>query len=59
MAAAFVMLDRRFIAENFFISLLVVHPEFRRKGVARQLIEFAEKLCSSNKVFTSINSKKL
>jgi len=55
MAVAFVVLDRRFIIENFFISLLVVHPDFRRKGVARQLIEFAEKSCPSNKVFTSTN----
>jgi GNAT superfamily N-acetyltransferase len=56
MAVAFVVLDRRFIIENFFISLLVVHPDFRRKGVATRLIEYAEKMCPSNKVFTSTNS---
>ncbi len=53
--AAFVVLDRRFIVENFFISLLIVHPDFRRKGIAKKLIGRAEKECPLAKIFTSTN----
>ncbi|HVU14961.1 MAG TPA: GNAT family N-acetyltransferase [Phototrophicaceae bacterium] len=47
------------LAENFFdhyfIELLVVHPEQRRKGAATTLIRHLEKIVPDEKLFTSTN----
>jgi ribosomal protein S18 acetylase RimI-like enzyme len=41
--------------ENCFISLVIVHPEFRRQGAARDLIQHIECHCPTQKLFTSTN----
>ncbi len=39
----------------YFIDLVVVHPEMRRRGVARAMIEWMERKLAGNKLFTSTN----
>jgi GNAT superfamily N-acetyltransferase len=39
----------------YFIDLIVVHPEVRRRGAARAMIEWMEKKVSGNKLFSSTN----
>lgn len=39
-----------------FIEMLAVAPEHRRKGVASALIQHAEKLCTTDRIFTSTNT---
>jgi len=50
----FVVLEQTFFS-NGFISLLVVHPDFRRRGVATALMRIAERDCPTPKLFTSTN----
>lgn len=40
---------------NSFIELVIVDPQFRRKGVAKGLIQFIEKNVPDAKLFTSTN----
>lgn len=44
--AGFAVVERSFFAQNM-ISMLVVHPEKRRKGVGQALIQFAESMPAS------------
>ena len=39
----------------YFIDLLVVHPELRRKGLGRLLIKAMEKRCVDKRLYTSTN----
>ena len=50
----FVILEQSFYAYGF-ISLLFVHEEHRRVGVATSLMTHAEGLCTTPKLFTSTN----
>ena len=50
----FIVLDYTFYACGF-ISLLYVHPDFRRQGIGSQLIRHAETICQTEKLFTSTN----
>ena len=52
--AGFLVWNRDFYG-FFFIDLLVVHPEFRRRGVAKALLKAMEAKCKGLKLFTSTN----
>jgi ribosomal protein S18 acetylase RimI-like enzyme len=41
--------------DNCFISLVIVHPEFRRLGAAKHLITYIEHHSPTQKLFTSTN----
>jgi ribosomal protein S18 acetylase RimI-like enzyme len=40
---------------NGFISMLYVHPDFRRRGFGRELMKHLERSCKTGKLFTSTN----
>jgi ribosomal protein S18 acetylase RimI-like enzyme len=50
----YVLTDESFF-EQFFVRLLMVHQEFRRRGLATTLMRAAELDCQSGKLFTSTN----
>ncbi len=50
----FVILDYTFYTCGF-ISLLYVHPDFRRQRIGSELIRHAEAMCQTEKLFTSTN----
>lgn len=41
--------------EQYFIELVVVHPDQRRKGVASALMQHIERIVPADKLFTSTN----
>jgi len=45
--------------DQFFVRLLIVHPDFRRRGLATALMRAAELDCQSGKLFTSTNLSNL
>jgi GNAT superfamily N-acetyltransferase len=51
---AFLVWNRDFYG-YYFIDLLVVHPELRRKGLGRLLIKAMEKRCVGQRLYTSTN----
>ena len=52
--AGFVVVERSFYG-HAFISLIVVHPDYRRRGTAYALIRHVESTCPAEKLFTSTN----
>ena len=50
----YAMLEYSFF-DNGFVPLVYVAPEYRRRGVAGQLIAFIENLCQRPKLFSSTN----
>lgn len=50
----FVTLTQNFFG-NYFIELLIVHPEKRHNGVATALMRHVEKIVPEDKLFTSTN----
>jgi ribosomal protein S18 acetylase RimI-like enzyme len=42
-----------------FISMLYVHPDYRRRGVGTKLMQHLQSLCSTSKLFTSTNLSNL
>ena len=38
-----------------FVDLLYVHPDHRRKGIGAALMRYAERICTTEKLFTSTN----
>ena len=43
------------VAQGSEVPLVYIAPEYRRRGVAGQLIEFIENLCQRPKLFSSTN----
>jgi ribosomal protein S18 acetylase RimI-like enzyme len=56
--AGFGILEQTFYGQGF-ISLLIVHPDNRRKGVATALIRRMESACPTKKLFTSTNESNI
>lgn len=54
----FVIADESFF-EQFFVRLLLVHPDFRHRGIASALMRAAELDCQTEKLFTSTNQSNL
>jgi ribosomal protein S18 acetylase RimI-like enzyme len=54
----FAIVDQSFFG-RYFVSLLIVHPEERRRGVATALMSYIEKTCPAEKLFTSTNQSNL
>ncbi|MCC6697390.1 MAG: GNAT family N-acetyltransferase [Candidatus Hydrogenedentes bacterium] len=50
----FMVLEETFYG-HAFISFLIVHPGHRREGIASALIEYAESIAPTDKLFTSTN----
>jgi ribosomal protein S18 acetylase RimI-like enzyme len=44
---------------NGFISMLMVHPDYRRRGVGAKLMQHFESICQTAKLFTSTNLSNL
>ncbi len=45
--------------DNGFVSMLYVHPEYRRRGVGMALMRHLESACQTAKLFTSTNLSNL
>jgi ribosomal protein S18 acetylase RimI-like enzyme len=54
----FTVLDYSFYG-NGFVSLLVVRPDFRRQGVASELLKHMESICTTGKLYTSTNESNM
>jgi len=54
----FVIFDQSFF-ENTFVKLLIVHEDYRRKGVGTALMRHVEKICLTEKLFTSTNESNI
>lgn len=54
----FAVLTRHFFGE-YFIELLLVHPDYWRKGIATALIQHIEKIVPAEKLFTSTNESNM
>jgi len=54
----FGILERSFYGQGF-ISLLIVHPDYRKRGIATAVIQHIESICSTEKLFTSTNKSNL
>ena len=50
----YMMLNYHFFGCGF-VALLVVHPDYRRKGIGSDLMQYIESVCDSPKLFTSTN----
>ena len=54
----YAVLDYNFYS-NGMIDMLYVHPDYRRQGVATELIKHIESICKTEKLFTSTNESNL
>jgi ribosomal protein S18 acetylase RimI-like enzyme len=51
----FGILGNSLLFNREFIELLIVRPEYRRRGVAADIIKQIESMCLTDKLFTSTN----
>jgi ribosomal protein S18 acetylase RimI-like enzyme len=54
----FVIADESFF-DQFYVRLLMVHQDFRRRGLASTLMRAAELDCQTEKLFTSTNQSNI
>ncbi|GMV94309.1 MAG: hypothetical protein AMXMBFR82_40870 [Candidatus Hydrogenedentota bacterium] len=54
----FMVLEETFYG-HAFISFLIVHPGRRREGIASALVEYAESIAPTDKLFTSANESNM
>jgi ribosomal protein S18 acetylase RimI-like enzyme len=54
MCAGFLLSDKQFF-DHWFVSLVIVHPDCRQRGVARRLFTAFEELSDEEKIFSSTN----
>jgi ribosomal protein S18 acetylase RimI-like enzyme len=54
----YVIADQSFFGQ-FYVRLLMVHPEFRHRGLATSLMRAAELDCQTGKLFTSTNQSNI
>ena len=54
----FVIADESFFGQ-FYVRLLMVHPDFRHRGLATALMRAAELDCQTGKLFTSTNQSNI
>lgn len=45
--------------EQGFVSMLYIHPEYRRQGAGTMLMQHLESMCQTSKMFTSTNLSNL
>ncbi len=50
--------DHAFFGRGF-VAMLCVHPERRREGIGRALMRHAERVCRTERIFTSTNRSNL
>jgi ribosomal protein S18 acetylase RimI-like enzyme len=53
-AVGFAIMEFTFFKQAF-ISLLIVHPQYQRQGIGQALLLHLEKICPTEKLFTSTN----
>jgi ribosomal protein S18 acetylase RimI-like enzyme len=56
--AGYAVLNYSFF-EQGFISVLYIHPDYRRQGAGLRLMQHLETICQTEKLFTSINLSNL
>lgn len=56
--AGYVVLEHSFFGRGF-VSMLIVHPDRRRTGIASALLGRAEARCHTDRLFTSTNQSNL
>jgi len=55
----FAILGTPYLFHQGFMELLIVHPQYWRRGVATALIKRLEELCKTPKFFTSTNQSNI
>lgn len=56
--AGYIVFNHSFYLKPF-IQFLCVHPDFRRRGLANELLEYIEGICDGDRLFTSTESDNL
>ncbi|XXM71088.1 N-acetyltransferase family protein [Lysinibacillus sphaericus] len=52
--AGFLLSNKQFF-DHWFVSLVIVHPDCRKRGIARGLFTAFEEMADENKIFSSAN----